>query len=136
MTVTMALKRLLVTALFLLTASLCHARHHDADAIIAIYDSNHDLGLDLAEVRAAGGKHFDTLNRDGDTTLEMPEVLGIVGPRMFAWADRDHDGSLSKEEYLALVGRLFRRADTQHFGRLYSRDLRGKAAQALLELIE
>lgn len=131
--------RRLVAVIFLGASGLplmSDARQHDAAAVIAKYDTNHNHGLDLAEALAAASKHFDALNRDRDTTLEMAEVRGIVGPRMFAQADVDHDGSLSKDEFLALVARLFRKADTEHFGCLYPRDLQGKAAHALLELIE
>ncbi len=114
----------------------CAGKQYAMDAVIAKYDRNHDHGLDLAEVRAAASAHFDALNRDGDTTLETSEAREIVGPQMFARADTDHDGTLSKEEYLALVERLFRKTDTEHFGRLYARDLSGKAAHALLKLIQ
>lgn len=64
-------------------------------------------------------QHISTnLNRDGDSTLETKEVKGVMGPSAFKAAGADHDGTLSKDEYLALVAKLFKQADIDHDGSL------------------
>jgi hypothetical protein len=63
--------------------------------------ANKDMTLDLAEVKTAASAHFDKLNQDGDSTLEAAEVKGVIGTKLFNLADPDHDGTISKDEYLA-----------------------------------
>jgi hypothetical protein len=94
--------------LCVLGAVLCGvslAASSDGD-VVSKYDTDNDKTLDLAEVKAAASAHFDKLNKDGDGTLENQEVKGLIGPSAFKAADTDHDGTLSKDEYLALVEKL------------------------------
>ncbi len=52
-------------------------------------------------------------------------------------ADRpDHDGSLTKDENLDLVEKLFNAADTGKDGTLTAKDLNSKGRCALLRLIQ
>jgi hypothetical protein len=87
-------------------------------------------------VKAAAAAHFDKLNKDGDTTLETKEVKGVIGTKMFRAADPDNDDSISKDEYLALVEKLFNKADTDHDGTLDAKELNSKAAHTLKKLID
>ncbi len=92
--------------------------------------------LDLAEVKTAAGAHFDRLDKDSDGTLDAREMQGIIGPKSFKAADPDNDGTLTKDEYLALVEKLFHEADTDKDWTLSVAELRSKAAHALKHLID
>jgi Ca2+-binding EF-hand superfamily protein len=122
-----------VTALGLPEVSL--ADPPSATDVISKYDSDKDKSLDLNEVKAAASAHFDRLNKDGDSTLEVSEVKGVLGPKAFKAADTDHDGTLSKDEYLALVEKLFKEADADHDGTLNAAELQSRAGKALVRLI-
>jgi len=104
--------------------------------LVSKYDTDKDKTLSLDEVKAAAAAHFDKLNKDGDTTLEAAEVKGVLGESAFKAADTDHDGTLSKSEYLALVEKLFSEADTNHDGTLSAAEVRSKAGRALKRLID
>jgi len=56
-----------------------------------------------------------------------------VTDKEFKAADPDNDGTLSKDEYLALVERLFKAADVDHDGALSPAEFR--SAIALRRLI-
>jgi Ca2+-binding EF-hand superfamily protein len=107
-----------------------------ASDVMSKYDTDKDKALSLDEVKAAAAAHFDKLNKDGDSTLEANEVKGVLGPKAFAAADTDHDGTLSKSEYLALVEKLFNAADTDHDGKLTAVELRSRTGQSLKRLID
>jgi Ca2+-binding EF-hand superfamily protein len=95
-----------------------------------------DKTLDLAEVNAGASKPIEKLNKDADTTLDGREIKGVIGEKAFAAADADHDGTLSKDEYLALVQKLFKQADTDHDGTLDANELGSKTGQKLKRLID
>ncbi len=113
----------------------CPAATPSAAVSVARHDTNHDGGLDLAEAETAASAHFDELNKDSDRTLETVEVRGILGEAAFRAADLDHDGTISKPEYLALVARLFKKTDLVHYGKLFPSDLGSKSGIALRKLL-
>src|SRR5271163_2140981 len=82
-----------------------------ASSVVSKTDQDSDNTLDLAEVKAAASAKFDKLNKDADGTLDAKEVEGIIGAKTFKAADPDNDGTLTKDEYLALVEKLFKKAD-------------------------
>ena len=92
--------------------------------------------LDLAEVKTVAGAHFDKLNKDSDGTLDTNELAGVLESSALKAADPDHDGTLTKDEYLALVERLFNQADTDKDGTLSVKELKSKAARTLRHLID
>jgi hypothetical protein len=49
---------------------------------------------------------------------------------------KDNDGTLTKDEYLALVEKLFNKADVDHDGALSVQELKSKAARMLKALID
>jgi hypothetical protein len=53
----------------------------------------------------------------------------------FAAADPDKDGTLSKDEYLALVGKRFNAADPDHGGTLTSQQFNSRAGLPLRRLL-
>jgi hypothetical protein len=50
-------------------------------------------------------------------------------------ADPDHDKTLTKDEYLALVERRFNAANPDRDGTLDAKELKTKAGRALLKLL-
>jgi len=105
-----------------------------ASAVVAKYDKDSDKTLDWNEVEAAAGAHFDKL-KDADGTLDSKEVRGVIGPATFQDADTDHDGTLSKLEYLALVKKRFKEADADNDGTINAKELGSKAGHSLKLLI-
>jgi Ca2+-binding EF-hand superfamily protein len=106
-----------------------------AHAVIQELDADHDSTLDLSEVRDAAAKMFDHLDRDQDGTIERKEVGPRISKRDFAAADLNHDGVLTKDEYVALAEKLFHAADVNHYKELGENDLRSPAGRALIRLI-
>jgi hypothetical protein len=53
----------------------------------------------------------------------------------FSWADRNHDGSLSKDEYLALVERQFRAADLDNDSTVSRAEFESKSGLPLRRLL-
>ena len=66
-------------------------------------DPDKDGTVDMNEVRTAAGALFDRLDRDHDGTLDAKELRGRVSAKDLKAADPDNDGTLTKDEYLALV---------------------------------
>ena len=79
---------------------------------IEAFDKDSDGTLDLAEVKEAAGKMFDKLDKDGDGTLDSKEVRTRISNADFKAADADYDGTLTKDEYLTIVEKLFNGADS------------------------
>jgi len=67
------------------------------------FDSDHDNTVDLAEAKKAASDTFTRLDADKDGTLDLKELGGRLSRKEFAAADGDHDKTLDKDEYLALV---------------------------------
>ncbi len=106
-----------------------------APSPIAALDKDHDDTLDLAEVKDAASSVFDKLEKDHDSTLDRREVGGRVATGEFKEADPDKDATLTKDEYLALVEKLFHEADADKDGTLTAKELHSKAGRSLLRLI-
>src|SRR5262245_39774433 len=86
------------------------------------FDTDNDGTLDLNEVKKAGGALFDKLDRDHDGTLDKRELRGRLSAKEFAAADPDKDGTLTKEEYLAVVEQRFKAADPDNDGTLDAKE--------------
>lgn len=93
-----------------------------------------DETVSLDELKTAAGVRFDELDKNATGKLSGKGIEAIVGKTRFKAADTDHDGALSKDEYLALVEKLFDTADTDHDGSLTVAELRSPAARALRRL--
>jgi Ca2+-binding EF-hand superfamily protein len=76
------------------------------------------------------------LESDHDRTLDKRELANRLTRKELAAADPDHDGTLTKDEYLAVVEQRFSAADPDHDGTLDARELNSKAGQALLRLLK
>ena len=103
---------------------------------IRMFDTDNDGTVDLAETRKAASAMFDRLERDHDGTLDQRELARRLTPKELAAADPDHDGTLTKDEYLAVVEQRFAAADPDHDGKLDAKEFGTKAGQALLRLLK
>lgn len=99
-------------------------------------DTDKDGTLDLFEAKKAAAALFDRLDVNHDGTLDRREVGNRLSAKEFAAADRDKDGTLTKDEYLAIVEQRFKAADTDNDGTLTPRELQTKAGRALLRLLK
>ena len=133
----MTYKTLLPTSLLALVAALAlqTAAAGPPTDVVAKYDKDNDKTLDWNEVKDAAAAEFDRLDTNGDHSLDAKEAAGILGPKAFAAADADHDGTLSKEEYLRLAEKLFKQADADHDGTLTADELDSKSGKVLARLI-
>jgi Ca2+-binding EF-hand superfamily protein len=104
--------------------------------LIRLLDTDNDGTVDLGEAKAAASAMFDRLERDKDGTLDKRELSRRLSARELAAADPDHDGTLTKEEYLAVVEARFRAADPDHDGTLDAKELKSGPGRALLRLLK
>ena len=102
--------------------------------LIRMLDTDNDGTVDLAEAKKAASALFDRLERDKDGTLDKRELTRRLSARELAAADPDHDGTLTRDEYLAVVEQRFAAADPDHDGTLDAKELHSRAGQALLRL--
>jgi Ca2+-binding EF-hand superfamily protein len=121
--------------LVLVAVALQPAVAASSTEVVAKYDKDGDKTLDMDEVKAAVGAHFDRLDKDADHSLDNKEAAGALGPKAFAAADQDHDGTLSKEECVALAEKLFKRADVDHDGTLSAAELNSRSGKELVRLM-
>jgi len=98
-------------------------------------DTDNDRTIDLQEAKKAASAVFDRLDRNRDGTLNLRELRGRLTARELNAADPDHDRTLTKDEYLALVEKRFNAADPDHDGTVDSKELRTNAGRALLRLL-
>ena len=104
--------------------------------LIRMLDTDNDGTVDLAEAKAAASATFDRLERDKDGTLDKRELSRRLSAKELAAADPDHDGTLTKDEYLAVVEQRFKAADPDHDGTLDAKELNSSAGRALMRLLK
>jgi hypothetical protein len=104
--------------------------------LIRMLDTDNDGTVDLAEAKKAASALFDRLESDKDGTLDKRELARRLSAKELAAADPDHDGTLTKDEYLAVVEQRFSAADPDHDGTLDSRELNSAAGRSLLRLLK
>ena len=102
---------------------------------MAMFDTDNDGTLDLAEVKKAASAAFAKLDRDHDGTLDKRELVGKLSAKGLAAADPDHDGTLTLDEYVAIVEQRFNAANRDKDGTLDARELNTSAGRALLRLL-
>jgi hypothetical protein len=125
-----------VAALLAMAVAAPYVLAESSRAVVAKYDKDHDRTLDWNEVEAAAGARFDKLDQNGDGTLDRAEAKGIMRRATFRTADTDRDGTLSKNEYLALVKQRFTAADTDNDATLSAKELNSRAGHNLKLLID
>ena len=117
----------------LLAAGLPVSAKSRNNSLIRMLDTDNDGTVDLAEAKAAASAMFDRLERDKDGTLDKREWPGGCRPKELAAADPDHDGTLTKDEYLAVVEQRFSAADPDHDGTLDAKELNSSAGRAFCD---
>jgi Ca2+-binding EF-hand superfamily protein len=127
-------------ALFLTVAGLVAAAtpalaQSRKSTFVGQFDADNDGTVDLAEAKKAAGDLFDKLDTDNDGTLNLKELRGRVSHKDLTAADPDHDNTLTKDEYLAVVEKRFKAADKDNDGTLSSWELHTPAGKALVRLL-
>jgi Ca2+-binding EF-hand superfamily protein len=88
-------------------------------------DANHDGNITRAEYVAARAAKFDELDRNHDgflTDADFPRLKKMGGDRaqkfqtMLQKLDTDHDGKVSRDEFVNGGGAMFDMADANHDG--------------------
>ncbi len=125
---------LLLCAALVASIPPVHARRSTASIFQAL-DTNKDGSVDEAESRQGASTLFDRLDTDKDGTLDANELRGHLSNEEFKSNDPDHDGTLTKDEYLAIVGQRFRAADANHDGKLKIDEFTSGPGAALVKLI-
>src|SRR5277367_2482013 len=116
-----------LTAGILLAGGLPALAQSNNVSLVKRFDSDNDGTVDLAEAKKAASEMFDKLGRDHDGTLSTRELARRLTAKELAAADPDHDGTLTKDEYLAVVEQRFRAADADHDGTLDAKEFHSKA---------
>jgi Ca2+-binding EF-hand superfamily protein len=120
----------------LLTAILPASAKSRGTNLTRMLDTDNDGTVDLAEAKKAASALFDRLESDKDGTLDKRELARRLSAKELAAADPDHDGTLTRDEYLAVVEQRFSAADPDHDGKLDSRELNSAAGRFLLRLLK
>lgn len=99
-------------------------------------DSDRDGTIDLDEAKRAAAPLFDQLDRHRTGKLSRTQLgRGRMTLAEFSWADRNHDGTLTKNEYLALVERQFRAADLDRDGTVSRAEFNARSGLPLRRLL-
>jgi len=92
--------------------------------------------IDLEQAKRAAEIRFQHLDRHHTGKLSWTQLgRRRVTLQEFSWADRDHEGTLDKDEYLTLVERQFRAADLDHDGRVSRAEFYATAGLPLRRLL-
>jgi hypothetical protein len=110
------------------------AKEASCPAFKAIDPDNHGT-LDLNKAKAAASKLFDKRDTDKDTTVTAKELQGRLSKKDLAAGDPDKDGTLTKEEYLAIVESRFKAANPDKDG-VHCKEAKTKAGRELLRLLK
>ena len=135
------MRKLRVGAAFMISAAVLTASGAPVDArrstasVFQMVDTNRDGVIDEGEVRHAASALFDQLDTDKDGTLDAKELRGHLNEQDFQANDTDHDNTLTKDEYLAIVEQRVKSTDTNHDGKLKIDELTSAPGAALVKLI-
>jgi hypothetical protein len=125
---------LLLSAALIAGGAPVHARRSTA-SILQMLDTNKDGTVDETEARQAASALFDRLDTDKDGTLDANELRGRLSKQELQANDPDHDNTLTKDEYLAIVEQRFKSADADHDGKLKIGELTSAPGAILVKLI-
>lgn len=128
------------SALFLLsvglaiTASPLHARISSA-AILHMLDTDNDASVDITEAKKAAAALFERLDSDHDGTLDANELRGRLTEDEIVAGNPNHNKTLTKDEYLAIMEEQFKAADSNHDGTLDIQELSSLSGDAVVKLL-
>jgi Ca2+-binding EF-hand superfamily protein len=116
-------------------ATPAFAQKKKNSTLVGQFDTDNDGTVDLGEAKKAASDLFDRLDADKDGSLDFKELHGRLSRKEFAAADPDHDKTLSKDEYLALVEQRFKAADVDNDGTLSNFEFHTLKGRALTRLL-
>jgi Ca2+-binding EF-hand superfamily protein len=125
---------LVLSAVLIAASAPVQARRSTASVFTAV-DTDKDGTVDEAEARQAAAALFDRLDTDKDGTLDTNELRGHLGKEELQANDPDNDGTLTKDEYLAVVEQRFKAADANHDGKLKIDEFASEPGALLVKLI-
>jgi len=128
-------RHMFIAAISALAGTVSPALARAKRSAVAGIDTDNDATVDLGEAKKAAGELFDRLDKDKDGTLTIKELQGRLSRKEFAAANPDNDGTLSKNEYFALVVQRFKAADPDNDGTISEAEFRTPAGRALLRLL-
>jgi Ca2+-binding EF-hand superfamily protein len=99
------------------------------------FDTDNDGTVDIDEAKKAASALFDKLDTDKDGTLDFKELNGRLTQKEFTAADPDNDGTLSKDEYLAVVEKRFKAADPDNDGTVSAAQFETTVGRSLSQLL-
>jgi EF hand len=111
-----------------------HARISSA-AILHMLDTDDDATVDIAEAKKAAIILFDQLDSDNDGTLDANELQGRLTEEEIVAGNPQHNKTLTKDEYLAIVDEQFKAADANHDGKLDIQELSSLSGDAIVKLL-
>ncbi|MGA0533933.1 hypothetical protein [Hansschlegelia sp. KR7-227] len=129
--------RLAASAAFMglaLSSAPAFAQASGADVLKAL-NKDGDNTLELAEVIDAGAKLFAVINPDGDTTLESGETKGRITEKDWKRYNKDGDQTLEMDEWLTILRARFNAANPDKDGSLDEKELNTKAGQLVVLMI-
>lgn len=103
---------------------------------LAKLNKDGDDTLEIVEVIDLGTRTFKAINKDHDSTLEPAETKTRLTPEDWALVNKDGDQTLELDEWLTIVRSRFNEADANKDGKLTAVELDSPAGQKLLLLIQ
>ena len=94
------------------------------------------LAMSTSAVDASAASKLKTYDSDKDGTLTIAELQGRLSKTEFAAGDPDHDKTLTKAEFVAIVLAAFKAADTDGDGTLDAKELKSKAGLVVVRLLK
>jgi hypothetical protein len=128
-------RNVFTAALAALTGIAAPALAASKTGLIARFDTDNDDTVDIDEAKKAASALFDKLDTDKDGTLDFKELNGRLTRKDFTAADPDNDGTLSKDEFLALVEKRFKAADPDNDGTVSAAEFKTAAGRSLSRLL-
>jgi Ca2+-binding EF-hand superfamily protein len=99
------------------------------------FDTDNDGTVDIDEAKKAASALFDKLDSDKDGTLDVKELKGRLTQKEFTAVNPDNDGTLTKDEYLAVVEKRFKAADPDNDGTVSAVEFKTAAGRSLSQLL-
>lgn len=126
---------LIAAAFAVAPASAQPTKTYTGAEVLAALNKDGDKTLELAEVINAGVKLFEAINPDGDATLESNETVGRITEKDWQRANKDGDKTLEMDEWLSILRKRFARANPDKDGSLDEAELNTKAGQQVILMI-
>lgn len=124
----------IMAAAFAVAPAAAQQSYTGADVLKKL-NKDGDNTLELAEVIDAGVKVFEAINPDGDTTLESNETAGRITEKDWQRANKDGDKTLEMDEWLSILRKRFNKANPDKDGSLDEAELNTKAGQQVILMI-